>query len=572
MSNTGKGINRRDFLKGAAVVGGSAALATGLAACSPTAGGGSSTGSSGRQFSGITGDDDYADSIVVLDKITDFADEQTFDLVVVGAGVAGMPAVLTGLEEGASVCCLQKLSTASGNGNASSGLILSESDSIGVLEWMESMRKQNNYRVNWDVMAFHANHSGETLCWLDKVCAEIDYPANLHTIADSKTFDSGTHITYAKHQYRANNLLVQELAKYAESKGATFYYNTPAVQLVQDGSGKVTGVIGQKEDGSYIKVNTNTAVILATGDYQCNDSMKKKYTPDLLWVEPYQIERTGDGHLMAIAIGAQMVPQPHAKQAHDVFSTTFGISATPMLSLDHSGKRFMNEDTTMPMWLNSTRYFYDQEDRGVFFRIFDDAFDTKFTTFPVKEEMEKYIIGQEVAQDATSQIPYEPGMIGCRRADTLDDLAKQLGLDAAAVKASVERWNQFCASGNDEDFGVTAEFLKPIDTPPYWGITNHVRIVAINAGVVVDGEYQVLDQNYKPIPGLFAVGTTGGDITGAADWLMSSAVTNGHCMTSGRYSAIKAITGGLTPTHPVAWEEVSDLYDWTVTDSTWQKK
>ena len=563
-------ISRRSFLAAGTIVGGGALL--GLAGCA--SGGTESRSADTEQTSNYPNhidENDFAESSAVVDDIAEFVDEKTFDIVVVGAGVAGLPAVLTALEEGASVACLQKESAASGNGNFSSGLIVEESDDQGIMNWMQSQRRANLYRVNWDLLRYHAYHSGETVCFMDKVTEEIGYSAPLHTIADSVVYEDGTRITYAKHAWKSNNLLVQELAKHAEQEGAEFFYKTPGVQLVTSEDGAVTGVIGNGPDG-YIKFNANVAVILATGDYECNESMKSKFCPDLNHVQPYQINRTGDGHLMAIAVGAQMVPQPHAKQAHDVFSTTFGISATPLLSLDHAGKRFMNEDASMPLWLNSTRYFHDQEDRGTFFRFFDDAFDEKYTTFPPREDMEKYIVGQSVPQEDTSQIPYEPGLIGCHRADSIAELAEEMGPPADAVEQSIRQWNEFCANGRDEDFGLSPDYMKPIDTPPYWGIANHVRIVAIDAGVIVDDHYQVLDGDYNPIPGLFAVGTAGGDLSGAADWQMASAVSNGHCMNSGRYSVIYALKGTLQPSHPSTWDEVKHLYDNVVVDSTWQKK
>lgn len=565
-------IKRRDFLKGAALgtiaVGGVA----GLFGCAPSGEtGGAGASEEGRQFPGIVDAQDFADSETVVDPITDFAEEETYDLVVCGAGMAGVPAVLTSLDEGASVCCLQKLDAAAGNGNGSGAIILEESDPQALFEWMQAMRKMNNYRVNWELLEFFARHSGETLCWLDKKYLEIDYLPDIYTTSFSETYDSGNHLAYARHSFRSHTSMLRALSEYAEKNGAVFHYKTPAVQLIVE-SGAVKGVFGRKEDGSYLKINAEKGVVLATGDYQCNDSMKNKYLPELLHIQAFQAERTGDGHLMAVLAGGRMVPPPHTKQVHDVYSTTFGISATPMLALDHHGKRFMNENTVMPMWFNNTRYFYDQEDRGTFFRFFDDAFDTKYTTFPAREEMEKYIVGQEIDPAETSQIPYQPTMIGCHRANTVAELAEQMGLDAAAVQKSIDEWNEYCSAGEDPVFGLAPEHLKPIDTPPYWGISNHVRCIAINSGVVVDGNYQVLDEGNQPIPGLFAAGTCAGDMDGAPDWQMSNSTSNGHCSTAGRYAAIRALTGSDVPKNPASWDEVKDLYADIKVDSTWQKK
>ena len=107
---------------------------------------------------------EFAESAAELDPIASYVDEKTYDIVVVGAGTAGVPAVLTALEEGASVCCLQKESTPISQGNGSSGVIMSESTVPGVLRWIQGIRVRNNFRVNNELFRFYAFHSGETVC------------------------------------------------------------------------------------------------------------------------------------------------------------------------------------------------------------------------------------------------------------------------------------------------------------------------------------------------------------------------------------------------------------------------
>lgn len=100
------------------------------------------------------------------------------------------------------------------------------------------------------------------------------------------------------------------------------------------------------------------------------------------------------------------------------------------------------------------------------------------------------------------------GQIATFKADTLDELAKKLGItDAAAFKKAVERYNELVAKGVDEDFGKEAKYLAPIDTPPFYGTHRHVRVSAIVSGVNVDEHMRVLkDGTNEAIPGLFAIG------------------------------------------------------------------
>ena len=103
--------------------------------------------------------------------------------------------------------------------------------------------------------------------------------------------------------------------------------------------------------------------------------------------------------------------------------------------------------------------------------------------------------------------------------------------------------------------------MKPITTPPFWGIRQWMRVTAICGGINVDGNYRVVDGNNQPIPGLYAVGFGAGDLCGDTDWsFYLGGMSCGSCMTSGRYATIHAITGGNTPSKPAKWADVKKLY------------
>lgn len=572
------GMSRRSFLMGAGVVGATAvsmgAVGTGLIGCSSgssnNASSSSSTGSEEVSASMITVAD-YEASPVIVGPITDFADEKTYDIVVVGAGVAGVPAVLTALDEGASVACLQKEPEASANGHYSAGLVQEASNPVDILKWQQSLRANNGYRLNWDLLSFYTAYSGETAFFIDKWAEKVGSPADETWVTEGvdltegdaiQSTDTDMELLYIVHGWKdGNDGFLKKLAAQAETEGAEFFYNTPGVQLVKDESGSVTGVIGKSSDGSYIKLNATKGVIMATGDYENNRSMVNKYNPDLAYFEAAQQGRTGDGHLMALQAGAELVPFGHCKQLHCVFASDWHTSAVPLLSLDMKGKRFMNEEIAMTLWHKSLNVLTDQEDRGIFVRIFDDAFETKIDGIGTREMLEAYIPGSGVAKEEFDAVTnFTPSMSDVHKADTLDELAKILGVPADALKESVTQWNDYCAVGEDPDFGVDKKYLQPIDTPPYWGVNQHVKIIAINSGVVVDKNYQAVTADLDPIPGLFAVGTTGGDLCGNNDWRMSFGLSNGHCMTGGRYATLYAIHGEAKPTKPVAWDEVKSLY------------
>ncbi len=568
-----KKISRRGFI-GASAVGFAGMTLAGLAGCSAPASSTDDLAATGKDGSGNTSAElprdldmyQIKDSIAEIEPITEFEAEESYDIVVVGAGTAGTLAVLTALDEGATVCCLQKESTPVAHGNGSAGIIRDASTDAGILRWMQSIRKMNNYRVNWDLFKFFTTNSGETLCWLDKKSEEAGYPASAHSAATVVTYDNGDVCALCTHNFGVkpenNGNLVKALCDMAEKQGAVFHYSTPGVQLVVD-NGAVTGVIGKTSTG-YIKVNANKAVIVATGDYQNNQAMVERFCPDVKDLARKQQNKTGDGHIMSIMAGGHMVNVGHAHMVHDADSAGNGFSPFPLLCLNANGERFMNEEMSMPTWNEGCRANINQDDPGVFVRLFDSNYPEYYPKAPAAEDMQMYIPG---AQENPTGVYKD--LIDTHVCDTLDELAEELRVPADALKKSVARWNELCEQGSDVDFGLAPENLHPIDTPPYWGIRQWVRVTAINGGVAVDGNYQAIDADNNPIPGLFVVGTTGGDLCGGPDWNMGSGVSCGHVMTSGRYATIYALNGNWEPSNPVSWDEVKDSYTDGMHDTAW---
>lgn len=548
-------ITRRSFVASAAAAGIVAAGST-LAVAEEAA----------PAYPKFTGEEEFAASEAELAPITNFIDEKTYDVVVIGAGTAGLPAILTALEEGATVGVLQKEATALAQGNGSSGVIVSESTPAGIKRWMQMIRKGCNYRVNWDLFDFYAQHSGETACWLDVQAEAAGYPGGSHSTSTSIQFDEIDHVALAGHSFgkkpESNNNMVQALAVVAAQKGAEFFYETPGVQLIVE-DGAVKGAIGKSEAG-YIKLNANKAVIVATGDYQNNRALVARYSPDLLDFAPKQYGKTGDGHLMCMMAGGRMANVGHAHQVHDADAAGNGFSAIPLLALNANGKRFMNEELTMPQWNLGCRANTDQPDMGVFVRLFDGNYQTYFPKAPAPEALQKFIPGAVENPEGVFVT-----LIDTHCCDTLEELAEELRIPYEPMKESIDRYNEIVAMGTDPDFGVDPANLHPIDTPPFWGIRQWVRISAINGGIQVDKNYQVVDANNNPIPGLFCVGTTGGNLCGNSDWNMGSGVSCGHCFTSGRYATLYALTGGYEPSNPVAWDVVKDMYTDGAHDTAW---
>lgn len=561
-----KNMGRRDFIKGASLGALGLVGAGSLTACA------SAQESTTLAASGASNDlprglqaEDFKSSVVEIEPVTEFGDEKTYDIVVVGAGTSGIPAAITAFEEGASVAVLQKEATSISQGDMSSGIVLDESTNLGLQGFKQTYRKICNYRINHDLLDTFINYSGETALWLLKHSKMAGYEGQIQEFSRNDYYD-GESVGLAVNTYgikpKGHHDMFLALSEWAAAQGIEFFYETPAVQLVVE-DGKVTGVVGKGKDGSYTRFNATKAVILATGDYQNNQTLVEKWSPDLTRFAKKQMNKTGDGILMAIMAGGRISPVGHSRQMHDFDAGP--MFDEPFLAVDEEGNRFMNEQIEMTSWVCTLADRNKAEDPGKFCHIFDSNY-AKYVTdwggHPVSDDrIHDFVPGEK--ENATA---IRADLIDTHYADTLEELAEQLGIPAPNLKASVERYNELCKQGKDEDFGKEAKYMKPIDQPPYWGIHRWIRVTATCNGVMVDKNYQVIDESDRPIPGLYSVGFGAGNLCGNVDWTTYLlGMSCGSCMTSGRVAALHAVKGVIEPSNPVSWSEMKDGYtevDW----------
>lgn len=491
--------------------------------------------------------EDVQNSRVELDPVTDFAEEATYDIVVVGAGCAGVVAVKTAVEEGASVACLQKQETVMANGSSALGVIKGLSTPAGIKRWMTQWADKNVRRVNWELFEYYVDHSEETMSWLYQRGLEAGGEMRVLAANESIRYEDGEMEASFKFTTKGNQDFITHLADKAAEEGATFYWSTPAVQLVQDADGTVSGVIGKREDGTYVKLNAVKGVILAAGDYMNNPSLVDTYSPDARQFWKKQTDRTGDGHILGTLAGGRIAPGNHPRMAHGLIP---GFTITPLLALDATGERFMNEDLVMSDFNTAMAYRYHESDgMNYIYRFFDSKVNEKYTDHTVVK-LEN--IDKSVDEDSATNRYF--------RADTLEGLCEQMELPVETAVASIERYNELCAAGSDEDFGVPADKMHAIDTPPFYCLRDFPGISALTGGVLVDKNYQVIDADRKPIPHLFAAGMQAGDLCGGINWHMPGGASNGHCFNAGRYTVIYALTGSFEPKNPCSFEQIAD--DW----------
>lgn len=534
--NVGHAISRRDLIKiGSIGAIGTASIA--LGGCGAPA-----SSSVGKESSAKQSLDGIPSFMNAPDPIAekDIVETKDYDVVVVGAGTAGVPAAISAHVNGASVAVVQKESKPISQGNTAAGIALDKSDDAAI-EWLiDSVLKENQYRADREQMRTWARNSGEALDFISEYGKDGEHPAAL-SINDR--YPDG----YVAQQYPGTNLKVttfsmrcgvkpicwqdgiESLAAIAAEDGVEFFYSTPAVQLVQSEEGSITGVICEGEKG-YMQFNASKGVVLATGDYQNDEEMVSYYLPDVSMLDKKQMNKTGDGHKMAMWVGGQMEPIGHTKMVHDFDATP--MFNEPFLCVDLEGNRFCNEAIDMSLKNN---FILRNSHPGHYCQIFDSTYVDQVKEWggrPTDPEALRMYMPEE---DVAERKGVREDRIAVYKADTIGELAEKLGIeDAAALEQTVEAYNALAQQGADSNFGKEAKYVKSIVRPPFYGAHLQVRVSAITSGIVVDKDLRVLDGDGEPIKGLFAAGNTAGRFFGGVDYPLDIA----------GLSVGRAITGG----------------------------
>ena len=252
----------------------------------------------------ITADDVNA-SAVELDPITSFAKEVDVDVVVAGAGASGVIAAVRAAELGATVAVLQKEAVAVSQGNCSSAIIKSGSTEGGLKKWLTFATAVNCWRNNRKLLEAYIERSEEALkfvCEKSGITEETEWKNKYGVTKYQDTSAVYTGVWHDGTQsYDFGDEKVEVFAPWFGPKPGNYgslvsgilkdaqeeygdklqvYFSTPIVQLVKDADGTIIGCVGKDLDGNYIKFNAKS-VILATGAYENNATMVRRFCPDV---------------------------------------------------------------------------------------------------------------------------------------------------------------------------------------------------------------------------------------------------------------------------------------------------
>ena len=527
-------ISRRSFLKGAAATGVVAALSSlGISAAAEEA----------------AAADESVKSYLPQEKY-DIAEERDFDVVVVGAGGGGMSAAIRAAQLGLSTVLLEQRSVTGGTTLFTEGL-------FAVNSHIQKENGKNPPDLGYDLfttaMDYHhwyadgalfrryMDKSGENIAWLESVGVEFQ---------GTGTMCDNVYNTWHQYKYEEGQIsgrtYVDNLTKAVTEAGATLVLGSEGVNIIQAEDGTVTGIIAKEED-KYIQYNAAKGVILATGGYSDNPDMIREFGKNPDRIDPMGAGgRNGFGINAARQAGGTLAPSPGCLVFYGgcipgvMYGTHLYCASAfqPYFWINGNCDRFVNEYYAERNFCFSGNA-QSMQDRVISI-VTQAQMDNMYEnggTFGCGE----YIHAGEPLTQLWEQFQAQkdkgsPHVHGPM--ETLDDVAAELGLDADKLKASIEKYNGYCANGVDEEFGKDAQYLFPLESGPYYAFELYAGIFTTVGGMKITPDAQVLDADAKPVPHLYAIGCDAGGIYGDSyDVSICEGSCQGFAVFSGKAAA-----------------------------------
>ena len=463
------------------------------------------------------------------------------DVVVVGAGGAGMTAAITAAAEGKSVVILESQSMVGGNSVRATGgmnagkTVYQDENEFGESAGVEKTLKTaaEKYADNATITslaktvsgqwaAYQANPTGyfdsvelmeldtmiggkgindpelvETLCansadaidWLD------EHGITLHNVssfggasvkrihrpvnAEGKTVSVGSY-------------MIPLLQENCEKAGVKMMLDTTATEILTDANGAAVGVKATGASGETVTVNAK-AVVLASGGFGANLDMVVKYKPELKgFMTTNAPGIQGQGIEMAQAIGAATVDMDQIQihptvEANTAALITEGLRGDGAILINEEGQRFIDEVGTR---------------------------DVVSAAEIAQTGSYSWLVVDQAMVDASSVIQGYIKKGYTVTGATYEELGKAMGVDAAAFAETMEKWNGYVEAKNDPDFGRTS-FANPLNTAPYYAVKVTAGVHHTMGGLKINANTEVLNEKGEVIPGLFAAGEVTGGVHGA---------------------------------------------------------
>lgn len=427
---------------------------------------------------------------VPVEKEIPPAEDMDTQVVIAGAGMAGLLAAITAANNGAEVVLVEKMPFVGGNLELAGGGLgtvdaetVDEDDSLErVMDYFKMVNETSERQPDYDFIEKLLPEIGATIDWLDET---------FH-IPHSST-DRGDYVRTnfgADSQQGAN--FVDALAELVESQGVTLLLNTKAEHILME-DGKAVGLEVSNDGGTFNITADKT--IIATGGASHDWDRLVAANPELNTIdfsEDAAVSSTGDGFAMLEEIGAKMDDGPFIKSAYPDVSPTFRYTFRNSPTMDDhlvvnaEGERVSNESPYNQMFLN--KQLLRQASPAYYV-----LFDTVNIPEHVLADCEEF-----AANENNSVVVY---------AETIEDLAGKMEVDPDTLRATYDRYQELCANGEDPDQGKDPAHLIPYEEDGgFYAVRVYPASWGTIGGTLTDDTFHVLAEDDSVIENLFAVG------------------------------------------------------------------
>ena len=414
--------------------------------------------------------------------------EKTVDVVVLGAGGAGVAAAIEAVDAGASVALLEKMPQIGGTTATSQGMIGAYESKftkeLGVHYTFEEMygnlMSNASYRLDPELTAVTIEKSGETIDWMaDRL------GMNFYDVIVGYGPLQMMHLVEG-----AGGAMKTAMETALAGSSVDLMLETRATEILMNEDGSVKGV--KATCGADTVIVYAKAVVVATGGYANNPELTARLDPEKAgtWGIGFP-GATGDGIIMASNVGAALTHTGDMMcvlKDYEIMSEHNGTSATANVS------SFISRNNTVLLAANGKR-FVDEKDIGYM---------TQKLNSPVFDQMHKDGLGYVWAISDKASLEAKGVKRGLDMefitADTFEELAAKMGLDEAAVVETLTNYNSYCETGHDPEFGrlllakleapYCAVKVVPCEIITYGGIARNENAEVIRAdGTVIEGLY-----------------------------------------------------------------------------------
>lgn len=474
-------------------------------------------------------------------------DKLETEVLIIAGGPSGLSAAVQAAEAGAEVILLEKSATVGGAANMGMGPLgigtryqKQQMYDVTVEKAFTMFMEYTHYNVDARLVKRYFAQSAETIEWLEDMGVEFEgafryFPRSEPTWHIVKT-DQGIGP-------RAASFMIKALYNKALELGVKVLLETPVKKIIM-GNGKVAGVLATDKNGNELEVRCKAAIV-CTGGAGCNPEFIKKETGYTYGVDMFNHAIpgiVGDGLRMAWEAGADHLPVRIEQAAgmedlEDLPGSVSNILSQPNLLVNLHGKRVMNEDHMQ----NSTflsNVVSHQKGRTCF-----SIVDTSIVKYYIKNGVDNvnlvysnpdvtdFIDGVHMAK--------KNGNKGLYIADSIEELAEMTGIDKDALVETVEVYNDYCDSV-DEEFFKNKRFLRPIKKAPYYAVKFHPSGYGTVGGIRINENCEACDKDFEPIKGLYAAGADACNIYDDSYMFLLPGNSMGFAVNTGRIAGKSA--------------------------------